>query len=335
MNNKQQLIMRLRKKPHKPIRLKSENVMSTFIPQILVVDDEPFNRDIINHYLEDENYKTVEAGDGDEALEMLTAEPEKFDLILLDRMMQRVNGIEVLKKMKQDKVLSNIPVILQTARSTKEDIKEGIDKGAYFYLTKPFEQEMLISMVRSAIEERTQYLHLKESLNESVSSLLMLEKGTFKFRTLDEAKTLATHLAKSCPLPEKRILGLSELFINAIEHGNLGITYDEKSELNAENSWKAEVERRLELDENKNKYVEVLFERLDEEIIITVIDQGEGFDWQEYLEFSPERVFDNHGRGIASSKMISLDDIFYNAIGNQVTAKISLKQDSVELDKCA
>jgi CheY-like chemotaxis protein len=309
--------------------------MTDFTPHILVVDDEPFNRDIINHYLEDENYITFEAGDGDEALELLSSEPEKFDLVLLDRMMPRVNGIEVLKKMKQDQALSNIPVILQTARSTKEDIKEGIDQGAYFYLTKPFDQELLLSMVRSAIEERTNYLQLKRSLDESTSSLSMLEKGVFKLRTLDEANMLATHLAKSCPEPEKRILGLSELFINAIEHGNLGITYDEKSKLNTDNNWREEVERRLALPENKMKYVEVIFERFDESIKIKITDQGKGFNWREYLDFSPERVFDNHGRGIASSKMISLDELTYNEIGNEVTAKIHLINNTVSLDECA
>jgi CheY-like chemotaxis protein len=309
--------------------------MSNFKPHILVVDDEPLNREIIEHYLEDENYEITEASDGNEALEILNESPEKFDVILLDRMMPNVSGIEVLKKMKQDATLSKIPVILQTARSTKEDIKEGIDEGAYFYLTKPFEEEMLLSMMRSAIEERINYLSYKESLSEGVSSLSMMQHGHFKFRTLDEAKILSMYLAKSCPDPEKIILGLSELFINAIEHGNLGISYDDKTELNSENRWLEEVEKRLTSNEHKDKYVDVIFDRNKENITIKITDQGQGFDWKEYMDFSPERVFDNHGRGIASSNMMSLDELTYNDIGNEATAIILLNTESITLKECA
>jgi CheY-like chemotaxis protein/anti-sigma regulatory factor (Ser/Thr protein kinase) len=309
--------------------------MDNYTPHILVVDDEPFNRDIIRHYLEDEEYEMSEADDGDKALQLLKEFPDLFDIVLLDRMMPNINGLEVLKEMKKDPELSNIPVILQTARSTKEDIKEGIDQGAYFYLTKPFEEEMLLSMVRSAIEERNNYLQFKQSLDESVSSLSMMENGFFKFRTIDEARILATHLAKACPEPEKRILGLTELFINAIEHGNLKITYEEKGKLVTDNTWLDEIEKRLSLTENKNKYAEVAFKRNEENITIIIKDQGEGFNWKEYLDFSPERVFDNHGRGIASSKMISLDELNYNDIGNEATVIIYLAEKLNALDKCA
>jgi CheY-like chemotaxis protein len=309
--------------------------MKEIKPHILIVDDEPLNRDIIEHYLEDEGYELSHASDGNEALEILNTSPEIIDVVLLDRMMPNISGIEVLNIMKNDASLSNIPVILQTARSTKEDIKEGIDAGAYFYLTKPFEEHMLLSMVRSAIEERNNYLNLKKSLDDGVSSLSMMKHGLFKFRTLDEASTLSMYLAKTCPNPKKTILGLSELFLNAIEHGNLGITYDEKTTLNMENRWVEEVERRLSLAENKNKYVEVVFDRHEHEITIKITDQGDGFDWKEYMDFSPERVFDNHGRGIASSKILSLDDLTYNEAGNVVTANISLNENTSELEECA
>lgn len=309
--------------------------MKNFKPHVLIVDDESLNREIVEHYLEDEDYEFTQASDGDEALEILKASPETFDVVLLDRMMPNINGIEVLKKMKQEALLSNIPVILQTARSTKEDIKEGIDEGAYFYLTKPFEEEILVSMVHSAIEERKNYLYFKKLLDEGASSLSMMEHGCFKFRTLDEARILAAHLAKSCPNPERIILGLSELFINAIEHGNLDITYDEKTRLITENKWLEEVEMRLTLTENKQKYVNVVFDRNNKDITIKITDQGDGFDWKEYINFSPERVFDNHGRGIASSNLISLDEIIYNERGNEVTAKILFEAKTAILDKCA
>jgi len=305
--------------------------MDNHKPNLLIVDDEPLNRDILQHYLEEEAYEITEAGDGDEALEILNSSPDKFDAVLLDRMMPNINGIEVLKIMKQDPLLSNIPVILQTARSTKDDIKIGIDAGAYFYLTKPFEEEVLISIVRSAIEEHLNFLQYKKILEQKSASLFMMEHARFKFRTLDEARTLSMYLAKTCPVPEKTILGLSELFINAIEHGNLSISYDDKTKLNTENRWIEEVEKRLTLAENKNKYVVVVFDRTDGEISIKITDQGKGFNWKEYMEFSPDRIFDNHGRGIATSNIMSLDKLIYNEVGNEVTAMILLNVETTEL----
>lgn len=299
--------------------------MKDFKPNILVVDDEPFNRDIIDRYLEDEGYELTEASDGDEALEILVTSPNKFDVVILDRMMPNLNGLEVLNIIKKDPVLSTIPVILQTARSSKEDIREGIDAGAYFYLTKPFDEDVLLSMVRSAVNEREKALDLKASLAEDTLSLGMMRHGCFQFRTLEEAHALSMYLAKSCPEPEKTIFGLSELFINAVEHGNLGITYDDKSTLNEEGEWLSEVNKRLELPENKNKFVDVTFKRTESEINVVIQDKGKGFDWGQYMSFSPDRVFDNHGRGIASSSMMSLDNLTYNESGNEATATIYLE----------
>jgi len=113
------------------------------LPTILIVDDEEFNVDIIMDYLEDGGYNLETAYDGSEAWEKLQAEPEYFDVILLDRMMPNMNGMEVLLKIKEHPVLKTLPVILQTALAAKNEVLEGMQAGAYYYLTKPFEEAML------------------------------------------------------------------------------------------------------------------------------------------------------------------------------------------------
>ncbi|MFK8068304.1 MAG: response regulator [Gammaproteobacteria bacterium] len=301
-------------------------------PHILVVDDEPLNREIIEFYLENKGYELSFASNGAEALEILKSVTPYIDVLLLDRMMPVMTGLELLKIIQQDSLLKNIPVILQTARSTKEDIKEGIDAGAYFYLTKPFEEEVLVSMVQSAVAESKKILRIQQSLVESVMSAGMINYAQFQFQLLDEAQALAIYLAGACPEPEKVIFGLSELFINAVEHGNVGITYDEKSELDQKGKWRDEVNRRLALPENKNKFVDVSFQRNKKNITIIIKDKGKGFDWGKYMEFSPERVFDTHGRGIASSNLMSLDNLHYNDEGNEVTAVISLDKNRIAVD---
>ena len=164
--------------------------MSSKKPKLLIVDDEPLNRQIVLKYLEDENYDMECVCDGDEALQYLENAPSEYDLVLLDRMMPKMNGIDVIHKMKQHPVLSNIPVIMQTARATNDDILEGIKAGAYFYLTKPFEEDMLLSMVRSAIYERLNSLKLQDALEQGVQSLNMMVSGQFKFHNLEEAQQL-------------------------------------------------------------------------------------------------------------------------------------------------
>ena len=84
-----------------------------------------------------------------------------------------------------------------------------------------------------------------------------MSQGTFLYRTLAEARDLASVLAKTCGESRRAVLGLSELMINAVEHGNLGITYNDKSRLNLTDSWGTEVERRLQMDGYRDKVVTV------------------------------------------------------------------------------
>ena len=126
-------------------------------PVILVVDDEPLNLDIIEEFLtgKGQPYIVERANDGVEAMEKLEADYNRYDVVLLDRMMPRMSGMEVLEKMSAHPELKYIPVILQTAKVSKEDILEGLKAGAYYYLTKPFTSDMLHSIVKTAVKDRS------------------------------------------------------------------------------------------------------------------------------------------------------------------------------------
>ena len=128
----------------------------------------------------------------------------------------------------------------------------------------------------------------------------------------------------ACPDPDKVVPGISELLINAIEHGNLNIGYTEKSRLKHSGMWEKEIAHRLTRPDYKDKMVAVAFRKQDKMITITIRDEGNGFDWSDYLEFHPERMFDYNGRGIAMAKVYSFDEIKYSDKGNVVTATILL-----------
>lgn len=291
--------------------------------KILVVDDEPFNLDILTEYLSEAGYEVISAEDGLVALKRLQEHPD-VDLVVLDRMMPHMDGIEVLKTIKSDDKLKHIPVIMQTAAAQSKQILEGIEAGVYYYLTKPYEDTLLLNIVRAALLDALNQNELREEVHSTKRIFGMMSQARFRVRTLDEARTIAFFIATAFPDPDAAIYGLTELLINAIEHGNLGITYDEKTALIIEDSWQEEVTRRLSLEENKNKYVSVLFELADEKIKLSIKDEGAGFDFKPFLEMTPERCLALHGRGIAMSKMLSFDTQEYIGCGNEVVCTVSL-----------
>ena len=294
------------------------------LPVILVVDDEPLNLDIIEEFLtgKGQPYTVETAGDGIEAMEKLEADPNKYDAVLLDRMMPRMSGMEVLEKMSAHPELKYIPVILQTAKVSKEDILEGLKAGAYYYLTKPFTSDILHSVVKTAVKDRGYNKALLASLNVTKSSVKLLQNASFKFRSLDDVRSVSSLVACACDEPDKVAMGLSELMINAIEHGNLHIGYEEKSNLRKQDLWEYEIAKRLKLPEYKEKYASIDILNNSDSVVYTITDQGKGFEWDEFMEFDTTRVMDNHGRGIAMANQLYFSKLEYQGSGNIVTVMV-------------
>lgn len=291
---------------------------------VLIVDDEPFNLEILSDYLQSGGYNLLRAEDGTEALSHLNRSAEFIDVVLLDRMMPSMNGMEVLAHMKQAPEWHHIPVILQTAVGSPDSIREGLQAGAYYYLTKPYEKSMLLAVVSAACMERRNARKMAESLTRQQACLRLMSASTFRLRRLEEAHEIASLISSAFPDPHRVAMGLSELMINGIEHGNLDIRYDEKGRLLRSGSWQAEIQRRLALPEFSERQITVTFERTATEAKVTITDDGEGFNWKPYLELSPERAFDPHGRGISMARMISFDSMEYIGRGNVVVVAVRL-----------
>jgi CheY-like chemotaxis protein len=265
---------------------------------VLIVDDEDALRLVLRRMLEGEGCGVLTASDGTEALEILQAHPDSISVVILDWLMPQMTGIELLRWMKTQEHIEHIPVIMLTALDDPERIKEGIDAGAFYYLVKPFQRTLLKSILRAAVSDFHNTRHLLEKLKQYEKPIALLEEGTFRFRTPEEAEQLAVMIASATPDPEHAMV-IAELLMNAIEHGNLGISYEDKGKLVEEDLWRAEVDRRLALPENANKDVVVRMKRADRNLQIEIEDQGIGFDFERYLRIDQSRLFDNHGRGIA------------------------------------
>lgn len=298
--------------------------------QLLLVDDSPLNLKILLEFLPQPDYRCTTAQGGLQAWEMLEAQPDRFHAVLLDRIMPEMDGMEVLRKMKQHPVLSQIPVIMQTAASTHQQTLEGLQAGAYYYLAKPFEKATLQAIVDAAVRDHISYLEVRQDLRRT-TTMRQLDSGTFRFKTPEEAKNLAMLLAHAYPDANRVVTGILELTLNAIEHGNLNIGYKEKSRLIEEEQLDSEIERRLSDPVYSSREATAQFVRHPDKLSLHITDQGKGFEWRKYLTFDPERAFDTHGRGIAMANKVSFDQIEYRGNGNQVFTVLQLGTVAQEL----
>ena len=155
--------------------------------KVLIVDDEPFNLDLLEQELTDQGYAIERANDGEEALKKV----ESFlpDVILLDYMMPKMNGIEVVRRLKQDERYKAIPVILLTAKASREDKVKGLDAGADDYVVKPFDSIELLARVRSM----TRLKQMHDSLEEWNRTLA--EKVTQQVVEMERMSRLKRYLS--------------------------------------------------------------------------------------------------------------------------------------------
>ncbi len=298
--------------------------MSKEQPRILIVDDDDLNLDVLIECLKDEPYELVQAHDGVQALELLGNDRKGFEAMVLDRMMPGMNGLEVMTQLKAHENFKWIPVVMQTSAASPSEICEGMEAGVFFYLTKPYDQKVLIRMVSAAVEEGLKWQSLALNLRVQVKTIGCLQQGRFRVQTIEEAYDLALLVAQACPNPEKVAFGLNELIVNGVEHGNLQIGYEEKTKLQENDQWEDEIVRRQISPEHAHKFVEVTFDRHLDRIQLTVTDQGLGFNWSDYQEIKPERLLESHGRGIAMAKALSFDHLEYVGTGNRVFCVVRL-----------
>lgn len=149
--------------------------------RILIVDDEKEIRDLVEIYLKGDGYETIQAGDGEEALEILKT--EDVDLIILDIMMPKLNGIEACLRIRQER---EMPIIMLSAKSEDMDKILGLNMGADDYLTKPFNPLELVARVKSQLRRFYKF-------NPKVSNIQLIEEEENKVILDDLEINLDTH----------------------------------------------------------------------------------------------------------------------------------------------
>lgn len=292
-------------------------------PRVLLVDDDPHDLRSLEAALTPLAVELSTATSAIEALRQMKRMPP--DLVVVDGNLQGVSGLDLLRRMRHSEVLAAVPVVLQAESASSRETCEALDAGAAYCVSKTNNAQLLSGVVRAALRAS---LHGRQHLRAVVPSstaITRLREGTFEFRTLPEAQELALELSQLCPNAERTAMGLIELMNNAVEHGNLEISYQEKTRLCRDGTWTEEIERRAQLPQYRERVGTVRVQRSSSSLTFQVTDEGPGFAWGPFLSFDPERAEDPNGRGIALARRIAFSSLSYEGRGNVVNAEVTME----------
>lgn len=187
-------------------------------PRVLVVEDDPHSLDLINQFLS-ESYEVLPAEDGDSALELLAAETTDnnppIEAIVLDLIMPGMSGLDLLQILKNDPRFNHIPIIIQTAISDRDEVSQALKSGAYQYLTKPYDDKVLLAMVDSAIEVCNKMKSEKESIREyQKSTTYFFRKQLLDLKVLEVLNEFSLEsFSEECQTP----IDLVQLVVKALK----------------------------------------------------------------------------------------------------------------------
>ncbi|HNX77635.1 MAG TPA: response regulator [Candidatus Rifleibacterium sp.] len=289
--------------------------------KILIVEDDPGTRKYMVKAAQTLGHEVQEAEDGEAGCKAF----DKFepDIVLSDIQMPRADGLELLERLRRKS--DDAIIIMTTAMDSAEYTVKALQLHANDYLVKPVQ----FSVLKAALAK---YSEILNSRTKDQEVLGLFEKRYYRLKLPNQpelvsriADRLLAETVNSIARKERMgvRLGLTELLSNAIEHGTLGITYEEKSKaLEAGGSaWRNLVNDRLHSEPFCNRQTIVEFEMNDQGCEWYIKDDGEGFDWNNLPDpLDPENLLCEHGRGIMLAQL-QFDEFEFSGNGNEVRMK--------------
>lgn len=291
---------------------------------LLLIDNDPQAVDNICSVLTTLLYRITTKANGEDGFNLLLSQPDFFSAIILGKNIESINGLKLLHRINSSSSIKTIPVIIEAATGSLEEMEIYIRAGARYCIPEPIDKNNIPQIISTAIRDQARYTAAEKSVLESKPIGHTLVNALFHLKTLEEAQLVANLIAGECPNPRLAVVGITEMLINAIEHGNLGISYAEKTKLYEDEEWLNEIKRRSQLPENIDKFVKVSFDKTHSHINIRITDQGNGFNWRDYQTLDAKRVYDNHGRGIVMARSLAFESLIYHGKGNDVECIIPL-----------
>jgi CheY-like chemotaxis protein len=289
--------------------------------KILVVDDQQPILEFLSDVLEDQGYEVLTASNGNAALELYREHRPPFTLT--DISMPGMSGLDLLRQIKA--LNAEAVVMLMTGAGSESFAIEALRNGAINYFTKPVDiREIANTLARyEALAGGYDFEHYAVRFLKEEQLTLSLENDISQAN--HAVQLVLNHCRAIFPLSELFTLrfGLYEMIVNAIEHGNLGITYEEKSEALENNGLSALLETRAKEPFRAARRVTIECHIKPEGLTCTISDEGEGFDHSGYAKIEDaDSLFEElgsslHGRGILLTSL-QFDAVNYNERGNAV-----------------
>ena len=292
------------------------NVAEAGNSKILIVDDQQVLRTLLVKFMKKAGLEPIEAEDGKKAIELYQA--TRPAVVLSDIMMPRMDGLTLLNEIK--KIDSSAVVILMTGYGNEDILLKALRGGAANYFKKPFNFHEIVEVVKHLIKHQSEI-----DITKVYSPFLVEESKRFVLTAGDAdifpiINQIAMHLHNIATESEtvNVKVGLEEMLKNAVEHGNLGITQEEKNSAIEDGTFGDLLKSRLEDADRAKKEITVIANVTPDRFQVSIKDEGEGFDWRSLPELHPESLLQYSGRGIFLTR-IYFDKVEYNDRGNQVT----------------
>ena len=286
--------------------------------KILIADDQELMRTVLVRFIQRAGYDVIAAQNGEEAVELYKLEHPA--LVISDIKMPKMNGLTLLKEIKR--IDPRALIILITGFGSEAILLEALRGGAINFFKKPFKVEEVIEVVHHAVRYRdtVQYTEFAGSGLYSEEKRFVISPAAVNVIALLNQICLNFNQVFSEPEIINLKIGLEEMINNAIEHGCLGITYEEKNEAIASGTFSGLIARKRE--SVNDRFVHITSSLATDGAVITIRDDGEGFDWRNLPRPTKESILQFNGRGIFLTK-IFFDSVEYNDAGNQVTIRKS------------
>lgn len=284
--------------------------------KVLIVEDDFASRELLRITTEKEGYQAILAENGAVGLEKF--HHAKPDVVISDIRMPEMDGMKLLETIRSE--AKDIFIIIVTGHGTEELALKALQLGANNYIKKPLDLSDLKVLLR-----RFYNILKSKELESNIPELISTRSFELEFSTdIDLVPAIVQYLINKTGhlfTNKEKIqieLGLSELIINAIEHGNLAITNSEKNESLNRNELSQLYEQRMSIDKYKNRKVKINYKYENNICHWEIEDEGEGFNWKHVPIPTDNRlIHELHGRGIFLSKL-QFDMLEYQGRGNLV-----------------
>ncbi len=290
---------------------------------VLLVDDEALVREELGGFLEDEGYEVLTAKDGEEGLESFRQ--HRPDMVITDARMPKREGLDLAREILRENAY--VPITMITGHGSEAMAIAALRLGITDFIKKPVQIPDLLAAL-DRMQGTSRLIHERAEPEAVLPASVRLVSRSQRYELdndISEIPTFVNLLIREVAtgIDSRRKdglqLALREILLNAVEHGNLEVSYEEKTEATEQGSLEELLHQRLKDPELARRKVNVRGTRTPEEITVDVIDEGRGFDWRGLPDpTDPDNLLLSHGRGVLLAHL-SVDELRFNEKGNQVT----------------